>query len=79
LPNPANGNKTILNIASAKAQGVRISITDISGKILLERKEKLISGSTQLALDISRLSGGVYNVSVSSDEGERKTTRLIKQ
>ena len=70
-PNPA---KNIVNIAfgDSVANNVSISVSDISGKIVLA---KTISNSAN-SFDVSALTSGMYFVTLTSD-GKKQTKKLI--
>ena len=62
-PNPAFNS--VVAVVSADQQGVgEMTITDITGRVLLEKAINLVVGSQQVSADISRFSNGIYLVTV---------------
>jgi len=78
FPNPANDKITLLLEEINKdlnANGYKITILDINGKVLINQNQKNIN---ILDVEISSLNSGVYFVNVSTDSWV-KTTKFIKQ
>lgn len=77
-PNPAS-QKTELTFDVNKTQKVKISITDMQGRVVKEVCNKqLAAGKQKLLLDISDYPKGVYNCSLQLS-GNTKTIRLMKE
>lgn len=70
-PNPSNGQFTIGGIAASRA---RISISDMSGRIMMEKQLNVSAGMMEINID--SFSPGVYQVSVIT-ESTTQTTRLL--
>lgn len=70
FPNPADNNITI-NASGVEAY--KLAVTDISGKVVLE---KSLSG-IENTIDISTLSSGAYFFTLNSDSG-KETVKIIK-
>jgi len=69
-PNPANN---IITIASSGIETYKLSVTDLSGKVLIE---KSLDG-IQNTLDVSSLSNGVYFFTLNSGD-KVETVKIIK-
>ena len=72
-PNPFND---IVNINS-KNKISKATVVDMSGKTILMFEEESIEGIKQL--DFGELSNGMYFVTLSGDQNQRKTIKLIKK
>lgn len=71
-PNPVN---SLLNITATDASPVNnVKITDINGRIIFEKKFEAL---TTAVVDTSSFSSGIYNVTVTSDNGT-STKKIIK-
>jgi hypothetical protein len=77
-PNPVN-EASKLNIASAKADRVTVTIVDQNGKIASTNQVVLVAGSNTIPLASARLAAGSYHVIVTNQEGERKNLSFVKQ
>lgn len=75
FPNPAQDRLNIQFPATFLNQPVTISITDYTGRTILQKSLKAEVNLQQL--DISKLSKGIYQVSVTS-ENQTITSRLVK-
>ncbi|HEX5151937.1 MAG TPA: choice-of-anchor tandem repeat GloVer-containing protein [Parafilimonas sp.] len=74
-PNPAS---SIVHIAFTGYSGkVTIHITDINGKQLAERKVYKANAPAQQEIDISNIANGVYLVTVTDEQGNRQTEKLV--
>ncbi len=69
-PNPANNS---VNISAANVEGYKLSVTDLTGKVLMERS---LSG-VENSLDISSLSTGAYFFTFNADS-KTETVKIIK-
>jgi len=79
VPNPVTNKTALLNITSAEKQTVNILVTDASGKIVHSTYQPVIAGFTQVKLNFSNITAGVYTIAVYTNEGERKTLQFIKK
>jgi hypothetical protein len=76
-PNPVN-EASKLNIASAKADKVTITIVDKNGKVASTTQVVLVAGSNTIPLASARLASGSYHVIVTNEDGERKNLSFVK-
>lgn len=66
-PNPANDQ---LNIHFYSAESsILIELYDVQGKCILREKQELVSAGNELALDLSNLKSGIYNVRIVTNNG----------
>lgn len=79
LPNPVTNGKAILNITSAQKQQMNIMVTDALGRSVYAVSQTAIAGATQVEMNFSNLSTGVYTITINTGEGERKLTRFVKE
>jgi hypothetical protein len=77
-PNPVN-EASKLNIASAKADRVTVTIVDKNGRIASTSQVVLVAGSNTIPLASARLAAGSYHVIVTNQDGERKNLSFVKQ
>jgi hypothetical protein len=73
FPNPSNG---IFNIAFGNLNPNKIEVYDISGKLIFQ-KNQLVVSNNQTNIDLSNTSNGVYFVKIST-ENNTITKRIIK-
>jgi len=78
FPNPA---KDIANISFQSPEGGNciVNITDISGKALLQKPVTMVQGFNKTMIDVGNFPAGLYIVTLTKNDGERMTTKLIKQ
>lgn len=75
FPNPAS-NKVFVRYTGSAETTIRIRLTDLSGRVLLERTTP-VSAGMKYPLDISLLSPGVYFITTGNDQ-EQRTFKLTK-
>lgn len=78
-PNPA---KSILNLSLNSLVGgdIHIAITDLNGKIQMQKYGKTVRGVNNLSLNVSKLSAGSYIIKASADSsGVSVVEKFIKQ
>lgn len=76
-PNPVKDNLTIL-LGNDKSEKATISITDYSGKTLIQQAVQLTNGTQTLQINTSTLSNKTYLLVVKTNE-EVLTTKFMKQ
>jgi hypothetical protein len=75
FPNPNQGQFTLSIISKLSAPNVKLSISDLSGRVVHEEYLNLEAGTQNLPLDAS-LSPGIYMLSIGEQAGNL-TSRLI--
>jgi hypothetical protein len=75
-PNPAH-DKAYLNLTTSSSSNITVSIYEITGQLLSEKKIQADKGSNQIELEASNLNKGLYFVTISNGTS-KKTIRLIK-
>lgn len=75
-PNPTNG---LLNIGSSNnLDNAKVSVFDISGRILSNSVNAKHTSSNELSLNMSQLASGVYFVTI-EDRDHKSTKKIIKE
>lgn len=77
FPNPAT-NDVNISIKLDNSASSSIQIIDATGKVVASKNSNLINGYSQVNMDISSLSAGIYTVKVTSAE-KSYTRKLIKK
>lgn len=75
FPNPGNGNLTIQGSNSLK--GMKISVSDIKGKVLFTNQVE--EERLDLELDITELPSGMYLIQLQSEDGSVRQEKYVKQ
>lgn len=72
-PNPT-ANKAIINFTQANAGNVDIVVTDMMGRTVQTiNKENFSAGAHQVNIDLSAVTAGIYNVTVTTETGSVAT------
>ena len=58
---------------------MNIMVTDALGRSVYAVSQTAIAGATQVEMNFSNLSTGVYTITINTGEGERKMTRFVKE
>lgn len=78
FPNPTTGNLTV-QVNDLQGEDVLITVYDLVGQVIINRKTENNFGTLQVPLDFVNLSNGVYLVSVQVGEQTIMTKKVIKQ
>jgi len=76
VPNPAHGTATLVLDTKDFVGQSSIAITDISGRILMQKNQTLQKGLQQIKLDVQQYPAGMYFVNIIAD-GYKTTCKLI--
>ena len=74
MPNPVKDVAT-LRFNADKAWAYSIKITDVSGKLLIEKKGTAIQGNNMEKLNVQNLAGGTYLITIINNAGEKRTVK----
>jgi hypothetical protein len=74
MPNPADGSVTV-NFPANAEDGI-LMLTDLWGRLLLQRKVSDLEGLTSLTIPTEELTNGIYLVSVKEKSGRSLVKRL---
>ncbi len=76
-PNPVNTIANI-NVSTARAGNFGLTISDITGKIILVKRLVLPEGNNFIKVDVAALGAGTYIVTLNNNIGDSRTTRMVK-
>ncbi len=79
FPNPA---EKIVHITSASNDfngDLTIKLSDITGRLIISQKARIVSAEDVLQLNTSKLLPGIYLVSIISDDGKKAIEKLVIQ
>ncbi|HKR05576.1 MAG TPA: PKD domain-containing protein [Bacteroidia bacterium] len=68
-PNPVSDNLSV-DFNLQNEESVRLSLTDMAGRLILSRDYSFETGLHKIALNLSNLSAGAYQVSFTSNSGQ---------
>lgn len=75
-PNPTND---LLNISSGTSlQNAKISLYDITGRVLSNRVNINLINNNSITLNVSNLASGNYFITIESDDNKKSTKQFIK-
>jgi len=77
-PNPAR-TSAVISLTSAQPGKAELIVSDISGRRLSQQSISLIAGNNPIPLDVSSLASGVYQVIVTTANGDKKAIRFIRE
>lgn len=77
-PNPAH-NSVSVKFFSTATDAVVVKLTDVTGKIILTREVKALSGENNITLDLAGVTPGMYFVNLSSSDTQYKGQKLVIQ
>jgi hypothetical protein len=77
FPNPATTNVTIRSIGKVFKGNVTISLTDITGRMIMVRNENFGGSNSFVRMNISNVHTGIYFVNIISADGKRAVKKLI--
>jgi PKD repeat protein len=78
FPNPNNGVAT-LQIFSSNAEVVELSLTDLSGKVLLNNTLDLTSGTNQFNINTSDFGAGIYLLQIRNAAFHQSLRMVVNQ
>jgi hypothetical protein len=79
-PDPVTENGLFkFNISSAHASIIRLNITDIQGRLVMQDTKNCIAGFMSIDMNIANLAAGTYLLTVVSKDVKAKTVRFVKQ
>ncbi len=68
--NPSLGDKLMLQIANDEASEVRVFITNLEGKVILELMNDIVITNQEVEFDISELKSGIYFINSSNSNSQ---------
>ncbi len=78
-PNPVITNEMNLNVASAQAGKMEISIFDMQGRLVNRQTLNLIAGFNSMPVNVANLAPGTFTIRGGIDDDQSKVIRFVKQ
>jgi len=78
LPNPANGRFAVVQYALPRAEPFRVSLLDVSGRVVVTQEVSAKSRTGALSIDLGGLNAGVYLVRITGAD-LTATRKLVVQ
>jgi len=78
-PNPVVSDHCNLNVASAQAGKMELSIFDMQGRLVNRQSISLVAGFNSLPVNVGNLAAGTYTIKGSIGDGQTKLIRFVKQ
>ena len=78
FPNPFQNNGNI-SVQVKEAQGLRIMVIDMNGRIMMQTFKNVFRGGNNVSLDAGKWPSGVYQVILTTITGDTYRYRMIKQ
>lgn len=78
FPNPFQ-NKGNISIQVKEAQGIKLLVIDMNGRIIMQTSKNVFRGGNNLSLDAASWPSGIYQVVLTTVTGEVYKYRMIKQ
>ena len=76
-PNPVKNN-AVLSVTSAKSGRMDISVSNMTGKVIMKQNITVIAGNNPVIMNFATLGAGTYNIVVVNADNEIKSTRFVK-
>ncbi len=76
-PNPVQNILTVLYLGNEKISGMDITVVDIQGRVVMERKDAKFSQNIE-RLNTANLSPGAYFINMNNRTGEKSSMKFIK-
>ena len=76
-PNPFSNQLTIDFVSDVNEENIRISIYDLTGKVVLQTQTDVVEGSNKIPMDVSALPKGTYLVRF-DNENDSQYAKIIK-
>jgi hypothetical protein len=79
IPNPFENSAVAYVSNTSNASVLHITVTDITGKVVIQRSVRLSEGNNEIGIDeFSALKGGLYFTQVQIDDQQPDTRKLLK-
>ncbi len=78
-PNPVVTGNFKLNVTSAQASKMDITIIDMQGRTVSRQTVSLIAGFNSLTMNVGSLAAGTYTIQGNVDEDKSRVIRFVKQ
>jgi len=77
-PNPAN-HTAVVRFNSSKVSDYKLELTDVSGKVLLNKTGKMLTGENKIKVDVSKYAPGIYMINLMDGEHGRRMVKMQKE
>ena len=78
-PNPAKSTLNVVVTAPTNDQ-VSLVVTDLAGKVILQKATQVIGGDNNIAVEVSKLPSGTYMIKAVCNNGcEIPVSKFVKQ
>jgi hypothetical protein len=78
-PNPVVHGNFKLNVTSAQASTMAVTIFDMQGRLVNRQNIPVIAGFNSITMDVNNLAAGTYSIQGSMAEDRSKVLRFVKQ
>jgi hypothetical protein len=78
-PNPVVSDNFKLNVASAQAGKIEMTIFDMQGRLVNRQSISLIAGFNSLPVNVGNLAAGTYTIRAGMQDEQFKIIRFVKQ
>lgn len=78
-PNPVVHDNFKLNVASAQASKMEVTLFDMQGRLVSRRNIPLVAGFNSISMNVSNLSAGTYTIKGIIADEHSKIIRFVKQ
>jgi hypothetical protein len=77
MPNPVHSS-TILRVNLRRAMKVYWNVVDANGRIVMTFSRQMLTGQTDIPLQVAQLAQGVYQVIGATEKGKTQVVRFVK-
>jgi hypothetical protein len=77
VPNPVQ-HSTVLSLSSVKAGKIELTVSDVTGKVVMKQSVSVIAGNNPITLNFATLATGTYQITATNADGDSKSTRFVK-
>ena len=78
-PNPVTNGNFKLNVSSAVASKMKITIIDMQGRLVNQQTVAAIAGYNSLPVNVRQLAAGTYTIQATAADEKSKIIRFVKQ
>ena len=78
-PNPVTNGSFKLNVASAQASKMELTITDMQGRVVSKQSIAVIAGFNSLPMHVNNLAAGTYSLQAGMADERSRVIRFVKQ
>jgi trimeric autotransporter adhesin len=79
MPTVVTGNSTLLRVQTPRTMNIEWTVTDMSGKLIMQFKRKLTPGVNDINISLPGVANGVYHLRGVSDDGKTPVIKFLVQ